>query len=207
MSRLPPARFPGLVACPDCDLLQRPITAPRGGSSVCARCLAVLDRGGDDDVPLALALAALLMLMLANAFPIVTLTVQGQQTEATLIDTVGVLWAQDMQSLALLVAFTTIVAPALEAIAATYVLLVVRTGQARSRLAAFALRVFRGVDEWSMTEVFMLGALVALVKLRDYAEVDFGVALWCLGGAMFLLAAMGASFDVQAAWRRLEPRR
>jgi paraquat-inducible protein A len=194
-----------MIACPDCDLLQRPVSAPEGGMTLCVRCRAVLKRHGpgDFDRTLACALAAAVMLLLANAFPLVTLNIQAQQISTTLFDTVRTLWSQDMESLALLVAFTTIVAPALEVLTVAYLLLHIRFGT-RPRFPALALRIAHGVDEWSMTEVFMLGALVALVKLGDYARVEFGIALWSLGALMILLAVIAANFDTHAAWERIE---
>ena len=46
-----------------------------------------------------------------------------------------------------------------------------------------------------MIEVMMLGVLVALVKIADYATVIPGIALFVLGALVFLLAGMQASFD------------
>jgi paraquat-inducible protein A len=50
----------------------------------------------------------------------------------------------------------------------------------------------------------MLGVLVALVKIADYATVIPGVALFTLGGLVFVLAAMQASFDPREVWERIE---
>lgn len=195
-----------MIACPDCDLLQRPVPAPQGGLTRCARCRAVLGRQGpgDFDRTLACALAAAVLLLLANTFPIVTLNIQAQQLSTTLLDTVRILWVDGMESLAVLVAFTTIVAPALEVVTVVYILLHIRYGT-RPRFPGLALRIAHAVEEWSMTEVFVLGALVSLVKLGDYAQVEFGIALWSLGGLMLLLAVIAANFDTHAAWERMEP--
>jgi paraquat-inducible protein A len=199
---------PQIIACPDCDLLQNCVDPPYGGSTLCCRCQALLvpSRRESFDTTLAWAIAAAIMLALANAFPVVVLNVQAQQSATTLFETVRVLWQEDMPSLAAVVAVTIILAPALEAIAAIYVLLHLRHDDSRTRLPIYALRLFRSVEVWSMTEVFMLGALVALVKLEDYAELQYGFALWCLAAAMVCLAAMGASFNHNAAWERLERR-
>ena len=50
----------------------------------------------------------------------------------------------------------------------------------------------------------MLGVLVALVKIADYATVIPGVALFVLGALIFLLAGMQASFDRREVWQRIE---
>jgi paraquat-inducible protein A len=55
-----------------------------------------------------------------------------------------------------------------------------------------------------MIEVMMLGVLVALVKIADYATVIPGLALFVLGALVFVLAAMQASFDPREVWGRIE---
>jgi paraquat-inducible protein A len=55
-----------------------------------------------------------------------------------------------------------------------------------------------------MIEVMMLGVLVALIKIADYATVIPGLALFTLGALIFLLAGMQASFDPREVWERIE---
>jgi paraquat-inducible protein A len=54
-----------------------------------------------------------------------------------------------------------------------------------------------------MIEVMMLGVLVALVKIADYATVIPGVALFVLWVLVFLLAAMQSNFDPREVWERI----
>jgi paraquat-inducible protein A len=57
---------------------------------------------------------------------------------------------------------------------------------------------------WSMIEVMMVGVLVALVKIADYATVIPGISLFVLWVLVFLLAGMQASFDPREVWERIE---
>ena len=50
----------------------------------------------------------------------------------------------------------------------------------------------------------MLGVLVALVKIADYATVIPGMALFVLWILVFLLAGMQASFDSREVWERIQ---
>jgi paraquat-inducible protein A len=59
---------------------------------------------------------------------------------------------------------------------------------------------------WGMTEVLILGMLVALVKLAHIASVVPGVALWTFGALMLLLAAASAAFDPHELWQRMGDR-
>ena len=55
-----------------------------------------------------------------------------------------------------------------------------------------------------MIEVMMLGVLVALVKIADYATVIPGMALFVLWVLVFILAGMAASFDSREVWERIQ---
>jgi len=57
---------------------------------------------------------------------------------------------------------------------------------------------------WSMIEVMMVGVLVALVKIADYATVIPGMALFVLWVLVFILAGMSASFDSREVWERIQ---
>ena len=54
-----------------------------------------------------------------------------------------------------------------------------------------------------MIEVMLLGVLVALIKIAELATVIPGLALFALGGLVFVFAAMQASFDPHEVWERV----
>jgi paraquat-inducible protein A len=62
------------------------------------------------------------------------------------------------------------------------------------------LRYYPTISTWSMIEVMILGVLVALIKIADYAKVIPGLALFVLGALIFLIAAIEASFDPREVW-------
>jgi paraquat-inducible protein A len=190
-----------LIACPECDLLQRETALPPGGIARCGRCGAQLYRNHPDslDRSLACTLGADVFMALANTLPIVGLKAGGDQVQTTLWGAVRALYAQDMWLVAGLVLLTTIVAPLTELAAMTYLLVPLKFNRIpRSMPQAF--RALNLVRAWSLVEVFMLGMLVALVKLAHIASVIPGVALWSFGALMLLLAAARAAFDPHALW-------
>ncbi|HWP89438.1 MAG TPA: paraquat-inducible protein A, partial [Burkholderiales bacterium] len=79
-----------LIACHECDLLQREVHLPLGGIVRCGRCGAELYRSHPDsfDRSLALTAGAIVLFILANSFPIVGLKLQGQVIQTTLFHTV-----------------------------------------------------------------------------------------------------------------------
>lgn len=194
-----------LLACEYCDVLQREITPSAGDAAYCVRCSALLYRSseGRTERTLAFALAAGVLFLISNAFPIMALEIQGQRSASTLLGAVRILWDQERPVVALLVFVTTILLPAIELAAMTYLLLPLRRGLIAPG-ASVILRFLQAAKPWGMVEVFMLGVLVSLVKLSNLARVEIGVALWAFGALMLLLAAMAMSFDSREVWRRMQ---
>ena len=137
--------------------------------------------------------------IIANIFPIVGLEVQGISNATSLYGAVETIWKNDMEGVAALVFVTTILVPAMELSLMLYVLLPLKLGQMPQGLAQI-LRVLQSVRPWSMTQVFILGVLVALVKLQHLAHVVPGIALWSFGGLILTLTAAIASFNTHELW-------
>ncbi len=168
------------------------------------RCGAELYRNRPDGINRALSftLAALVAFALANAFPIVGLIVQGDLVQTTLFGAAWVLYRDGMWPIAALVFITTIVMPLLEMLAMVYLLLPLRL-HGVPRAPDLAFRMLHLAQPWAMTEVLILGMLVALVKLAVIASVVPGTSLWAFGAVMILLAAAASSFDPHDLWARI----
>jgi len=200
-----PVADPALIACPHCDLLQRlPDLAP-GASARCPRCDRELWRRREDSLnrTLALTLGAAILYVVANSIPMLGLTVVGRQAATTVLGGAMHLWENGPQLVAVLVLFTAIIAPALQILFMLGIVL----GALRERPPRWVgtlLRHHPTTRTWSMIEVMMLGVLVALIKIADYATVIPGVALFILWVLVFLLAGIQASFDPREVWQRIE---
>jgi len=194
-----------LIACHDCDLLQREIPLKPGCAASCSRCGAVLYRNATDSIDrtLAFTMAASVLFMIANIFPIFAIELQGSRSEINLLGAVSSLWDQQMQFIALIVLVTTILIPALELITMTYLLLPLKFRHIPAGYIHF-LRMMQIAKPWGMVEVFMLGVLVSLVKLTSSFKVIPGISLWSFGALTLLLAAAASSFSTRDVWARLE---
>ena len=194
-----------LIGCPHCDLLQRlPELAP-GASARCPRCDKELWRRREDSLnrTLALTLGAALLYIVANSVPMLGLTIVGREASTTVIGSANHLWQNGQQMVAVLVLLTAVIAPALQ----IGFMLAIVLGAHRERPPRWVgtlLRHHPTTRTWSMIEVMMLGVLVALVKIADYATVIPGIALFVLWVLVFLLAAMQSNFDSREVWERIQ---
>jgi paraquat-inducible protein A len=194
-----------LIVCHECDVLLREPALADGCEARCPRCGAALFAKSREGLErtLALTLGALVLFVVSNSFPILGLEVQAHRTATTLYGAVLALRDQEMPLVAGLVFVTTILVPAVDLAAMTYLLLPLSLGRRPPSLAE-VFRLVQSVRPWGMVEVFILGVLVSLVKLAHLASVLPGVALWSFGGLMLLMAAAAASFDAREFWVRVE---
>ncbi len=197
-----------VIACHECDLLQREIALPSGGVARCGRCGAELYRSAHEsiDPTLAFTLAAAVFFIVANAYPIVGLQIQGIRNETTLLGAVFALWGQGIYAVSALVFLTTMLVPAVELAAMSHLLVALKLGRTPAGFTVI-MRILQTIEAWGMVEVFMLGIFVALVKLTHFASVIPGPALWCFGALTLLMAAAAATFDVRDVWDRVDRNR
>ncbi len=202
-----PALLPdGLTTCHECDTLHRLRPLAPGASACCTRCGALLYRqpAGGVDRPLALAIAALGLFVLSNVYPLIALELEGRVEESLVLSGVGALWRSGMTSLAILMLLTSFVFPLITLLGLLWLLLPVRLGF----LAPGTATVFRAVKAagpWTLLGVFMLGVLIAFVKLADLATVLPGVSLYAFAGLIVCAAGAMASFDSSLIWPRVGP--
>lgn len=176
-----------------------------GASARCPRCNKELWRRREDSLnrTLALTLAAAVLYIVANSVPMLGLTIVGRDASTTVIGGAEHLWDNGQRLVGVLVLFTAVIAPALQ----IGLMLAIVLGAMRERAPRWVgalLRHHPTTRIWSMIEVMMVGVLVALVKIADYATVIPGVALLVLWVLVFILAGMAATFDPREVWEKIE---
>ncbi len=194
-----------LVACLDCDLIQRIPEVPTGASVRCPRCDKELWRHKPDSFnrTLALTLAALVLYIIANSVPMLGLKVVGRAASTTVIGGAQQLWQDGDEIVAVLVLFAAVVAPALQ----IGILLLIMIGCQRERPPFWVGALLRHLHfsrTWSMIEVMLIGVFVALTKIAELATVELGLALFALFALVILLATIQSTFDPREVWQRVE---
>ncbi|HZW88208.1 MAG TPA: paraquat-inducible protein A [Myxococcaceae bacterium] len=188
------------VACHDCAQVQT--LPPLGLRSIarCCRCEAVLDRREPpDSTPLALALAGLFCGLVANAFPIIEVSLAGRHRDNLLVSGPRALISEDMAVLGLLVAFFSIVFPLLWLGAVSYVLVRLRAGT-RARELGPLFRLAERLRPWAMTEVYVIGGFVAFTRLEELGPVSIGIGGWAVAATALLTFLVDRVLDRRHVW-------
>jgi paraquat-inducible protein A len=185
-----------LLACPWCGQLHRRIPLNPGDTAQCVRCEAHLAVGRSSNwiVTLAWAVTGLILWVPANVLPIVTVSQLGHARESLLATGVTSLWQQGLPWVAVLVALCGIVVPLVLLLTLCALLAPIALGRASTRLRIL-VRGLRTLELWSIPEVYLLGVLVAFIKLGDVVHSIPGPGLWC---------HIGMALALFVAWRRLD---
>lgn len=194
-----------MIACEFCDLLHRQPALVAGEKAYCPRCGGLVARVSRSPIErtLALTLAALMLLVLANLLPFLRFSLEGNVQENRIITGVIGLWAAGQPGLASLILFTTVLAPALRIAGLLYVLVPLAASRVPPAVAS-AVRFQEGLGAWAMLDVYMLAVLVAYVKLAQMADVQLELGAFCFLALFGVLTLMGVTHDREAVWDRVE---
>lgn len=150
-----------------------------GKQALCPRCNYMLsaNRYYAQERIFAFSLSALLFLLLANAFPFLGFSAQGQERTVTLLQSVAILITENFPSLAVLVFAFIIFIPGLFLIGIIYV----SSGLTLGRLLPGMKRILRWsfmLVPWCMGEIFLIGILVSFIKIVAIADIAIGLSFW-----------------------------
>ncbi|MFT5125686.1 MAG: paraquat-inducible protein A [Kiritimatiellia bacterium] len=192
-----------LIACPHCDLLCEMRGLEPGDAALCERCGSLLYQHKVRSTSRALgwAMAGLLLFIPANVYPILKLRALGLEQDATLFKGVLALMDNRLYAVAILTFLVSMLIPFMKLLLLTAVLW--WSKRPSPRLARW-FRYYHHIDSWGMLEIYLLGVLIALIKLGDIAEVVIGLGLYSFVG--LLVASLGAqlTLDEHEIWEQLE---
>jgi paraquat-inducible protein A len=175
----------------------------RKQTAMCRRCDSTLagPATGRVESPLALAGGALLLLLAAIAWPLMTVSSLGAERQSWLHTCVSALWDQGFLSLAALVAAFTVALPCVYLLMLIWVLLALRFEFGGPLGSLF--RWVQHLRPWMMIEVYLVGCFVAYSRIKVVATIEIGVGGWCLLGASLLFLLTLTQLDERTVWESL----
>ena len=193
-----------LIACHECDLLLRRPQACAGERVECPRCGCELFTQRTQVIrrSMALVIAALLLYVPANFLPIMQLNLLGQASNDTVWSGVLGLYNNGMQSVAVVVFLCSMAVPLLKLLCQFAVLLSIRLDIGRS-YGLLLYRIYHHMREWGMLEVYLMGILVAIVKLVDLAELSIGLGLMCFVALLLVQVWLEVTMSPHQIWDAL----
>jgi paraquat-inducible protein A len=192
-----------LIICEHCDAVYEPVVLVAHQKASCLRCGAVVQRynGLSIEQRLALSVTAAVLWAFANIYPVMTIHLQGMSNSATLWDSIVALSLGPITFIALVAAVAIIIAPVFQLALLLWLLSYAYTNR-RAPGFNLCMRGLETLRPWSMLEVCLLGALVAVIKLAGLLDVLPGIGLFALA-ALSLLMIRIAGRDVRDLWDSL----
>lgn len=193
-----------LVACHECDLLMRKPKLAHGEKALCPRCGYELYAHRHNVVhrSLALVIAALLLYVPANFLPIMQLNLLGQSSQDTVWSGVLGLFNSGMQGVAVIVFLCSMGIPLLKLLCQLTVLLSIHFDVGRS-YGLLLYRIYHHLRDWGMLEVYLMGVLVAIVKLADMAAMTIGIGLACFVALLLVQVWLEVVMSPHQIWQAL----
>ena len=170
---------------------------------VCRRCDSTLagPATGRIESPLALSASALLLLLAAIVWPLMTVSSLGAQRQSWLETCVSALWGQGFLSLATLVATFTVVLPCIYLSVLVWILLALRLDFGGPLGPMF--RWVQHLRPWMMIEVYLVGCFVAYSRIKVVSTIEIGIGGWCLLGAALVFLLSLTQLDERTVWEAL----
>ena len=192
-----------VLCCRTCGLVQAVEALPPGRSAECVRCGSTVAEGPHGSLHLtgAFALAALILYIPANIYPILAMHMYGAYNENTVWEGVLGLANHNQWFVALIVFLASMVIPVFKL--GGLLFLVLSSGTKRGRRLRTRARIYKFIDvigPWAMLDVFLLAVLVALVKLGDIATVLPGPGLIAFTCMVVLNMLATEFFDPKMIW-------
>ena len=189
--------------CKVCGLLQRVEDLQPRMSAECGRCGSLLAKGRANTIArtAAFSLAALILYVPANIYPILRMEYYGVHTENTVWDGCVRLFQDGQWLVATIVFLASIMIPLLKLLGLFYLITTAKlrsTRRQRERTRVY--KIIEVIGPWAMLDVFLLAILVALVRLKELATVTPGPGLLAFTAVVVLTILASASFDPKVIW-------
>ena len=196
-----------VTVCPDCDLVvaTEPVEVPIGSQLVCPRCRCRIITPKKETVnrTLALSITSLLFFFPAHFMLLLQLEALGLLDQGTVFDSMTAVYHQKYLFVALMVFLTAILIP----LAKLSLLFLVSLGISRQIFTKQLPRLFRWfthIEEWGMTEVYLIGILVTIIKMSATADISYEKGFFCFIGLSFAIVGCIFSLDKHRYWKEIE---
>ncbi|HUK01320.1 MAG TPA: paraquat-inducible protein A [Steroidobacteraceae bacterium] len=189
-----------LLICKRCDAAHRAVLMQPRERARCHICGEVLAKPPslDSDRLLALTSTAAILFAMTVFTPVLSIDLAGTRTQANVWQAAVSLSRGWISAAGVALAMTMALVPMVQLLLLIWILVFARQGW---RVPGFrgAMLVLHALRPWSMTEVFLLGVLVAVAKLSAWVHVEVGVGLWSLAGLTVILALLNLQ-ETHAWW-------
>jgi paraquat-inducible protein A len=196
-----------IVVCDTCGLMQQVEKLEPDTRAECYRCTSIITSRKINSLgrTAAFSLAALILYIPANIYPILRMNYYGAYSENTVWEGCVNLFKDGQWFVAGIVFLASILIPFFKLLGLFFLVITTKLRSARGRQQrTWIYKIIAVIGPWAMLDVFLLSVLVALVKLQQIATVLPGRGLLAFTGVVLLTILASASFDPKLIWEETE---
>lgn len=196
----------GLLSCHNCSLLSK-AGSGQHADLICPRCDAVLHKRKPNSIARtwALVIAAFICYIPANLLPMTVVTSLGNVQSDTIMSGVIYFMQHGEWPIGLVILIASVVVPLTKLFILIYLLISVqRKSQWRPAERTRLYRVTEAIGRWSMTDIYVVTVMVALVHLGNLATIEAGVGAIFFGAVVVLTIIAALTFDPREIWDNME---
>lgn len=193
------------LACHECDQLLQLQNLSKGEQACCPRCGASLMkyRPAMVDKVFAYSLAGLIFYVPANYLPVMTFEMLGLASTNTMLQGVIQLYHSGYLWMAFLVVLCSVVMPLVNLFLLFTISVLLKMKACVSVIRRFLVWQHH-IEEWAMLEVYMLGILVAYIKMSGMGNIVIGLGMYCFVGMLLATILASIRFDTELAFEKLD---
>jgi len=196
----------GLLSCHSCDLLTETCSGQHA-ELLCPRCGAALHKRKPDSIARtwAFVIAAFICYIPANLLPMTVVTSLGNAQSDTIMSGVIYFMQHGEWPIGLVILIASVVVPLTKLFILVYLLISVqRKSQWRPAERTRLYRITEAIGRWSMTDIYVVTIMVALVHLGNLATIEAGSGAIFFGAVVVLTIIAAMTFDPREIWDNLE---
>lgn len=182
-----------IVECYSCGLF---LEKEKNKKSKCPRCDSNLNTGKNHSLDsLFYAISAIMLFVLLNIYPLISLSINNKDLQATLIDAVIILFEQNLFFVGVIVLFTIILAPLFNSL-----IIIFAFFQSHTKIKIFTKTLlhdgFHFFKKWGFIEVFIISIIVTYIKLIGMVSTTrFDIGFYILLAYIFCFYMSNVKFE------------
>jgi paraquat-inducible protein A len=187
----------GMAVCKTCTALND------ASKSQCHRCKSPVHVRTPDSVQrtIALLIAAVVLYIPANVYPIMTTEQQGVATDSTIIGGVILLWGMGSYAVAFVILVASVLVPIAKILSMfALCVTVIRKHTTSRRQRTVMYRITDIIGRWSMVDVFVVAVLVALIQITGIVVISPGHAALAFASMVVVTMFAAEGFDPRLIW-------
>lgn len=150
---------------------------------------------------MALLIAAAVLYVPANVFPIMTTDQFGRSEDSTIIGGVILLWNMGSYPVAMVILIASVLVPIGKILSVAALCWTIgRPSGVPARDRTRLYRITEFIGKWSMVDVFVVSILVALIQITGIIVIRPGGAALAFAGVVVLTMLAAQSFDPRLIW-------